>query len=186
MQHAMDSDHGLPIPVQRLFIDFNPNYDLPLPFRKHLKQVTELAAENSTLCQVRKAWSVSKFENLPLEIPQVMYSLFSNLRLTKLSHPSYHFTFPFQDASWLRDFHEASTETVDGDRLLCVSHQIRIENLDLILHNCLNPLSDWKIYFNNWHKNDVQNPITLPKLECMTRMLDLPFHETCASRSVNL
>jgi hypothetical protein len=68
MQCIIDTDCGLTILIHRPFITLDEHYDLPLPFRKQLKQVTELSAENSTLNPPPKERKISGFEKLPLEI----------------------------------------------------------------------------------------------------------------------
>ncbi|EAT79961.2 hypothetical protein SNOG_12663 [Parastagonospora nodorum SN15] len=43
----MDTDYGLPVSMHRPFVTLDEQYDEPLSFRRRLKQVTELTAENS-------------------------------------------------------------------------------------------------------------------------------------------
>ncbi|KAF1913223.1 hypothetical protein BDU57DRAFT_532295 [Ampelomyces quisqualis] len=74
MQRTMDTDHGLPIPIHRPFITLDTHYDSPLPFRKHLKQTTQLSAENSTPYQIPKKRRLSSSEKLPLEVRHRIYA----------------------------------------------------------------------------------------------------------------
>jgi hypothetical protein len=63
----MDTDCELPVPMHRLFITLDQNYDSPLPFRYQLRQVTELTAENATPYSLPKERRLSRFDKLPAE-----------------------------------------------------------------------------------------------------------------------
>jgi hypothetical protein len=69
----MDTDYGLPIPMYLPFVTLDPQFDVPLPFRRLLKQVTKLNADNSAPYQPAKSQRLSGPERLPHKIREHMY-----------------------------------------------------------------------------------------------------------------
>lgn len=70
---AMETDYDLPVPTHRPFITLEARYDAPLPFRRELKQVTELTAENSTPYMLPRKYEPSQFELLPYIVRERVY-----------------------------------------------------------------------------------------------------------------
>jgi hypothetical protein len=73
MENTIDTDYELPVPMHRLFITLDQNYDSPLLFRYRLRQVTELTAENATPYSLPKERRLSRLEKLPVELPEYIY-----------------------------------------------------------------------------------------------------------------
>ncbi|KAH3915615.1 hypothetical protein HBH56_077190 [Parastagonospora nodorum] len=71
----MDTDYGLPVSMHRPFVTLDEQYDEPLSFRRRLKQVTELTAENSSPYTLPKRRCLSRLEKLPSEIRRKIYEL---------------------------------------------------------------------------------------------------------------
>lgn len=182
MQHTMDTDYGLPIPMHRPFIDMTADFDTLLPFRKSLKQVTEISAENSMPYQLPtpRTHRSSKLEKLPLEIRHTVYGLFDDLWRCQPRSTIKRFDFRDYDCIWPLSLRRDNAESFGGGgSLLCVSRQIRAEIIDLMLRDAevefRHPLSNKKIFRNNWHKIYGADPNTPPKLERM-RLASSTFH----------
>ena len=70
----MDTEYPLPVSMHRPFITLESQHDTLLPFRRGLKQVTEIIAENSAPYSLPKPQHLSRFESLPTEIRMRMYT----------------------------------------------------------------------------------------------------------------
>jgi hypothetical protein len=71
LNHIMDSECPLPIPMDRPYLIDDARYDTPLPFRPD--QATELTAENSSLYSLPKPFRPSMLERSPYEIREQIY-----------------------------------------------------------------------------------------------------------------
>lgn len=173
-KRTMNTDYDLPIPMHRPFIDLTAYFDTPLPFRKSLKQVTEVSVEKSMPYHLSSpnAHRSSRLEQLPLEIRRIIYGLFNDLRRTLPGSSPKRFDFRDYECTWPLSLRRDNAETFrGGGSLLCVSRQIRADILDLMLRDAVvefrHPLSEKKIFRNNWHKIYGANPTIPPKLERM-------------------
>jgi hypothetical protein len=156
MQHTMETDHPLPVPMHRPYITLNPQHDTPLPFRRVLGQVTELTAENSTPYKPLTKHELSTFERLPLEIRERIYmylGIYScHSSLGQMVGP--------RDVEILRcdrpwQF-KCRRDNENADPVcLYINHSIREEVLDVLFGKVTAEfhfyLSDRKIYRDNWH-----------------------------------
>ncbi|KAF2035178.1 hypothetical protein EK21DRAFT_107303 [Setomelanomma holmii] len=69
----MDTEYGLPVPMHRPFVTLDSQFDAQLPFRRRLKQVTELTAENAIPYELPKPRISSRLERLPYEVRERIY-----------------------------------------------------------------------------------------------------------------
>lgn len=149
---TMDTEFPLPVPMHRPFITLDPQYDEPLPFRRALKKVTELNAENAIPYKLPKSRPMSRLELLPFEIRQRIYAYVGfDPRYWRYEDYSYERSYEF----WRQQFTEyivcaCSTQRRDiaysfGNwdllevvanvlSLLHVNRGFRAQLLDLMLH----------------------------------------------------
>ncbi|KAJ4363058.1 hypothetical protein N0V83_010176 [Neocucurbitaria cava] len=144
----MDTEFPLPVPMHRPFITLDPQYDEPLPFRRALKKVTELNAENAIPYKLPKSRPMSRLELLPLEIRQRIYAYVGfdprYWRYEGIEYESWRGSFTnyiscacstrrscLSTRSWLeRDWKIRSRYEIN---LLHINHGLRAEFLDLML-----------------------------------------------------
>jgi hypothetical protein len=145
----MDTDYGLPVPMHRPFITLDEQFDSPLPFRRRLEQVTELTAENAAPYQLPKQQRLSAFERIPFEIREQIYGYLG-----------------IRSAQWLRPnccilFQHDRNQVVSTEGISGVNRNIRQEVLDIFVRKpemCFKyPLSDRKLFYNNWHNAGCSN-----------------------------
>jgi hypothetical protein len=152
MDSTMDTDYELPIPIHRLFITLDAKHDSPLPFRRHLNQVTKLSAETATPYLLPKERSLSRFENLPVELREHVYSylgIYTTASTWDARDPTDTMTSLLSSDS----FDWQNLEAVYG--LLSSNRSLRREILNILNSKAVvtfkYTLSDKRIFYDNWH-----------------------------------
>jgi hypothetical protein len=147
MSNTMDTDYGLPVPMHRPFITLDEQSDSQLPFRRRLEQVTELTAENATPYQLPKQQRLSAFECLPYEVREQIYGYLGIIPVNRSQRNR-------STTSVILYKHDRN-QYICNRGMLGVNRNIRQEVLStfvLKLEMCFEyPLSDRKVFYNNWH-----------------------------------
>jgi len=157
MTSTMDTDYGLPVPMHRSIISMDPRYDEPLPFRRCLKQVTELTAENATPYQLPKKFQLSGFERIPYEIREQIYGYLGiSSGGRPLDYPCVVMGMMSSDYNyrWVRSYIRCFPPHYESG-VLGVNSKIRREVLDILFCKIVAvvryPLSNRKMFYDNWH-----------------------------------